>query len=50
VVPILGIISCLYLMTGLPWITWVRFVLWLAVGAVVYFFYGMRRSRLNRPA
>jgi APA family basic amino acid/polyamine antiporter len=49
-VPILGILSCLYLMTGLPWITWVRFVLWLAVGSVVYFFYGVRRSRLNRPA
>jgi APA family basic amino acid/polyamine antiporter len=49
-VPILGILSCLYLMSGLPWVTWVRFVVWLAVGAVIYFFYGVRRSRLNRPA
>jgi len=49
-VPILGILSCLYLMAGLPWVTWARFVIWLAVGSVIYFFYGMKRSRLNRPA
>ena len=46
-VPIAGIISCGYLMLGLPWITWVRFALWLAVGLVVYFMYGFRRSGLN---
>jgi APA family basic amino acid/polyamine antiporter len=49
-VPVLGVLSCVYLMTGLPWVTWVRFVLWLAIGAVIYFFYGVKRSRLNRPA
>jgi APA family basic amino acid/polyamine antiporter len=48
VVPILGVVSCIYLMHGLPWITWVRFGLWLAAGMVVYFFYGFRRSRLLR--
>ena len=42
----LGVLSCLYLMLGLPWITWVRFGLWLVVGMVVYFLYGFRRSRL----
>ena len=47
-VPVLGVISCVYLMLGLPWITWVRFGLWLLVGMVVYFFYGFRRSRLLR--
>jgi APA family basic amino acid/polyamine antiporter len=46
VVPILGVVSCLYLMHGLPWITWIRFGVWLLVGMVVYFFYGFRRSRL----
>ncbi len=45
-VPILGVTSCLYLMLGLPWITWIRFGLWLVVGMVVYFSYGFRRSRL----
>ena len=44
VVPMLGVISCLYLMLGLPWITWIRFALWLVVGLVVYYSYGFRRS------
>jgi len=47
-VPILGVISCVYLMLGLPRITWIRFGLWLLAGMVVYFFYGFRRSRLLR--
>src|SRR5262249_27675691 len=46
-VPLLGVISCLSLMLGLPWITWIRFGLWLAVGLVVYFAYGHRHSRLR---
>jgi basic amino acid/polyamine antiporter, APA family len=45
-VPMLGIVSCLYLMLGLPWVTWIRFALWLAVGLVVYGLYGSRRSKL----
>ena len=36
-VPILGIISCFYLMINLPWITLVRFVIWMVIGLVVYF-------------
>ncbi|HEY2379689.1 MAG TPA: amino acid permease, partial [Terriglobia bacterium] len=47
VLPLLGVASCIYLMLGLPWITWVRFALWLVVGMVIYFFYGFRRSRLR---
>jgi basic amino acid/polyamine antiporter, APA family len=46
VTPILGIVSCVYLMFGLPWITWIRFALWLIVGMMIYFSYGFRRSRL----
>ena len=45
-IPLLGIASCAYLMFGLPWITWIRFGLWLAVGLVVYFSYGYRKSVL----
>jgi basic amino acid/polyamine antiporter, APA family len=48
VIPLLGVLSCLYLMLGLPWVTWVRFALWLLVGICVYFSYGFRRSRLLR--
>src|SRR5947208_12039365 len=36
-VPLAGIVSCLALMLGLPWVTWVRFALWLAIGLVIYF-------------
>jgi APA family basic amino acid/polyamine antiporter len=46
-VPVLGILSCGYLMLGLPLITWVRFGLWLLVGLVIYFAYGMKRSGLR---
>jgi APA family basic amino acid/polyamine antiporter len=46
-VPLLGIISCLYLMLGLPWITWIRFAGWLMIGLFIYIFYGRNRSKLN---
>ncbi len=46
-IPILGIISCLYLMLGLPWITWIRFGLWLIAGMAIYFLYGYRKSKLR---
>jgi APA family basic amino acid/polyamine antiporter len=45
-VPILGVLMCLFLMLGLPRLTWIRFGLWLAAGLVIYFVYGRRRSRL----
>jgi APA family basic amino acid/polyamine antiporter len=48
VIPLLGMGSCAYLMLGLPWVTWVRFALWLAVGLVIYFLYGAKRSGLAR--
>jgi len=47
-IPVLGILSCAYLMLGLPWITWVRFGLWLLVGLAVYFSYGYKKSNLAR--
>jgi APA family basic amino acid/polyamine antiporter len=47
-VPILGIAMCIFLMSGLPALTWIRFVLWLAAGLVIYFLYGIRKSRLAK--
>jgi APA family basic amino acid/polyamine antiporter len=50
VLPVLGAIACFLLMTGLPWVTWLRFCLWTALGIVVYLAYGLRRSRLAEGA
>ncbi|WP_342106844.1 amino acid permease [Methylobacterium sp. SI9] len=47
-VPILGILFCLLLMAGLPLDTWLRLVIWMAIGLVVYFFYGRKHSVLRR--
>ena len=44
-VPILGILICGYLMSSLPGDTWLRLVIWMALGLVIYFAYGRRRSR-----
>jgi APA family basic amino acid/polyamine antiporter len=49
-VPILGILSCFYLMVSLPYETWIRLFFWLAIGLVIYFFYGMRHSRVQAAA
>jgi basic amino acid/polyamine antiporter, APA family len=46
VVPILGIVLCGYLMVNLPWVTWLRFVVWLVIGMVIYVGYGVRHSGL----
>jgi APA family basic amino acid/polyamine antiporter len=47
-VPLLAIVCCGYLMVELPLTTWIRFGVWLAIGLVLYFLYGMHHSRLKR--
>jgi len=47
VTPVLGIGMCVVLMAALPRLTWIRFLLWLAAGLVIYFLYGIRQSRLS---
>jgi APA family basic amino acid/polyamine antiporter len=46
----LGVAGCIFIMVGLPHQAWERFVIWLAVGLVLYFAYGYRNSRLVRPS
>ena len=45
-VPILSVLACLYLMLNLPGDTWLRFLVWLAIGLVIYFGYSRSRSRV----
>jgi basic amino acid/polyamine antiporter, APA family len=44
--PVLGVISCVYLMVNLTVMTWVRFLVWLDLGMVIYWFYGRTHSPL----
>jgi basic amino acid/polyamine antiporter, APA family len=46
--PILGVLFCGALMLSLPIETWFRFFVWLAIGLLIYFFYGKRHSRLQQ--
>jgi APA family basic amino acid/polyamine antiporter len=46
--PLIGIGFSLWLLSKLPAVAWERFVVWLALGLVVYFLYGRRHSRLGR--
>lgn len=47
-VPILGIITCLILMFSLPVENWWRLIIWLAIGVVIYFFYGRHHSVMHK--
>jgi APA family basic amino acid/polyamine antiporter len=49
-VPIVGIASCLLLMFSLPSENWLRLIVWLAIGLVIYFSYGRKHSTLRRRA
>ena len=49
-VPIAAALICLYLMLNLTGETWVRFLVWMLVGFVVYFVYGRGHSRLGRES
>jgi APA family basic amino acid/polyamine antiporter len=50
VIPVLGVVSCLYLMVSLSVMTWVRFLGWLDIGMVIYWFYGRTHSPLADQA
>jgi APA family basic amino acid/polyamine antiporter len=47
-IPVLGLLSCFYLMTELGYTNWLRFLIWLVIGLVIYFTYGYKHSRLGK--
>lgn len=46
-VPILGIVVCLAMMLSLPLVTWIRLLIWMAIGFTIYFTYGKRHSLIR---
>jgi len=46
IIPVLGLISCFYLMAQETYLVWIRFLVWLIIGLVVYFLYSYKNSKL----
>jgi len=46
-IPVMGLLSCFYLMAQESHTNWYRFLIWLCIGIVIYFFYGRRNSKLR---
>ncbi len=49
VIPIIGIIVCLLMILGLGWTNWLRLIVWLIIGSVIYFGYSQHNSKLRNP-
>lgn len=47
-IPILGAVCCLALMVSLPLDTWIRLIVWMAIGILIYFLYGRRHSKARK--
>jgi amino acid transporter len=45
-IPVIGLLACLYLLTGMGWTNWAMFGVWLVIGLTIYFLYGHRKSKL----
>ncbi|MCX6296780.1 MAG: amino acid permease [Bacteroidetes bacterium] len=48
-IPILGIIVCGAMIFGLGWPNWARLGVWMVIGLIIYFAYGIKNSKLNNP-
>jgi peptidoglycan/LPS O-acetylase OafA/YrhL len=49
-IPVLGLLSCFYLMAQESHTNWYRFLIWLCIGLVIYFLYGRHNSRLAKDS
>jgi hypothetical protein len=47
-IPVLGVLSCTYLLTGMAASNWIWFGVWLLIGLVVYLLYGAKHSKLAK--
>jgi APA family basic amino acid/polyamine antiporter len=48
-IPIMGVLMCSYMMVEIPLVSWIWFMIWMALGLMIYFLYGYRNSKLNHP-
>ncbi len=46
VIPVLGVLCCLYLMIEIPPKSWMVFFMWMGIGLIIYLLYGRRKSKL----
>jgi len=46
-IPIMGVLSCLYLLIEIPAVSWLWFFVWMVIGLLIYFLYGYRNSKLS---
>jgi len=46
-IPVMGVLSCLYLLVEIPITSWKWFIVWMLVGLIIYFSYGKKNSKLN---
>lgn len=49
-IPIMGVLSCLYLLIEIPAVSWLWFFIWMLIGLAIYFLYGQRHSRLGKTS
>jgi APA family basic amino acid/polyamine antiporter len=47
-IPVIGLLACCYLLTGMGWTNWAMFGVWLVIGLTIYFLYGYRKSNLAK--
>jgi APA family basic amino acid/polyamine antiporter len=47
-IPVLGLVSCFYLMAELEYQSWIRFLAWLIIGLIIYFTYGYKHSVMGK--
>ena len=48
-IPLLGLMSCLYMMSEMTFANWKNFTIWLIVGLLIYFSFSYKNSKLNNP-
>lgn len=48
IIPLIGICFSLYLIISLPEVTWIRFIIWMVIGLIIYMLYGKNKSNLAK--